>query len=310
MTKQDDSIFENVKPDEDESDEYKHYKKAGELARKVREKSKSWIKVGANILDLAEKIEKEIGEDNIGFPVGIAINEIAAHYTPDHDDKTILTENDIISIDIGTQVEGFIGDTAYSIDLTKENGKLVEASEQALENAISILKNKINTKDIGAEIERTIKEFGFKPVENLGGHGLGQYEEHAFFTIPNVKTMTGIELEEGEIFAIEPFATTGSGRVREGNTTNIFAAQKEIPVRNQIGRQVLQHCFEKYHTLPFAQRWLVKKWPEFQLKLGLRELLQREALKGYPVLHDIKESKISQAEVTVYLEKDSCEILT
>jgi len=306
----DDSIFDEKEPEKSDLDEYKFYREAGKLAKEVREKSKKYIKIGASILDIANKIEADIGEDNIAFPINISVNENAAHSTPEYDDETVLTENDVVCIDIGTQIEGFIGDTAYTIDLTGENSKLVEASEKALENALSILKHGVNTKDIGAEIEKTIKDYGFKPVENLSGHGLDQYEVHALFTIPNVKTRSGIELQEGEVFAIEPFATTGSGRIREGIITNIFSIEQTLNARNMTARQVMQFCEEKYNTLPFAERWLNKKWSPFQLKLGLRELLVRKALKGYPVLHDIKGSKVSQAEVSVFLEKDSCEILT
>ena len=254
----DDPIFEEMKT-EDDFDKYELYKKAGKLAAEVREKSKQWVKIGTKVLDIAEKIESEIGEEFVSFPTNISINENAAHSTPDFDEETVLTEDDVVCIDIGTQVEGFVGDTAYTVDFSGEYGKLIEASEQALQNSLSILKHGINTKDIGAEIEKTIKEYGFKPVENLGGHGLDQYQIHAHYMIPNIKTMSGETLEEGDVFAIEPFATTGSGRVREGLKTNIFSFEKQLVTRNKVGREVLNHCIDKYKTTPFAERWLTKR---------------------------------------------------
>lgn len=296
------------------ADELKKYEDAGKAAKKVVDESKKLIKVGASLLEVANKIEDMIKAEKAkpAFPVNISVNEKASHYTASYDDKTTFDEKDVVKIDIGTHVDGYIGDVAYTVDLSGENGKLVEASEKALENAISMLKPGVKSNDIGVEIQKTIEKYGFKSIRNLSGHGLAHYDAHAEFSIPNVAQPHGFELEEGTILALEPFASTGEGYVRESHKVEIFSFSKPMPLRNQVARQLMAFVAEEYETLPFAERWLVqsKKWSPFQVKIGMRELLSREAFRPYPVLHDIKGSLVSQAEVTVIIEKEGCKILT
>jgi methionyl aminopeptidase len=264
------------------------------------------------LVETAELIEGWIiaKEAKPAFPVNISINENAAHYTPSIDEQTVFGEKNVIKIDIGTHVDGFIGDIAYTIDLSGENGKLIEASQEALNNALSIIKAGAETWKIGEVVEETIKKFGFKPIENLSGHMLKQYDLHAGISIPNIKTMHSYELEEGMVLAIEPFASTGNGRITESRRTDIFCYEKDILTRNKDAREMLSFVKNEYKTLHFAERWLAKKYDKFKLSIALRELSSREALLSFPVLHDVAGSLVSQAEVTVIVEKDSCKVLT
>ena len=291
--------------------EIQDYIEAGKIVKEVAEKSKGLVKVGASLLDVAEKIEGWIREKaSPAFPVNISVNENASHYTPSIDEKTVFGEKDLVNIDIGVHINGFIGDIAYTIDLSGEHGKLVEASEMALKNAISATKAGAMTNEIGKTIEETITKLGFKPIRNLSGHGLKEYEVHAEPSIPNVDSTQGVELQEGEIIAIEPFASTGNGLVKEDRRTEIFSFDREVLTRNMDARSMLALIQEEYKTLPFAERWLAKKYEPFKLKVALKELIVREALIQYPILKDIPGSLVSQAEVTLLVEKDSCRILS
>lgn len=291
--------------------ELRDYIEAGKMAREVAEKSKSLIKVGNSLLETAETIEGWIKDGaEIAFPANISVNENASHYTPSADEKTVFEDRDIVNVDIGTHVNGYVGDIAYTIDLSKENGKLVEASEKALENAISLVKAGRLTKDIGKTIEETITGYGFKPIRNLSGHGLKAYEVHAEPSIPNVDIDYDEELEEGQIIAIEPFASTGDGMVREDRRTEIFSFDKEVLTRNMDARNMIAFIEKEYKTLPFAERWLARAYPPFKLKIALKELLTRGALIQYPILKDKPGSLVSQAEVTLLVEKEGCKILS
>jgi len=291
--------------------ELQDYTKAGKVAREVAEKSKSLIKIGNSLLKTAESIEAWIKEQaGIAFPANISINENASHYTPSIDEKTVFGEKDVVNVDIGTHVNGYVGDIAYTIDLSGENGKLVEASEKALENAINLVKAGRTTKEIGKTIEETITGYGFKPIRNLSGHGLEVYEVHAEPSIPNVDVDYEEELEEGQIIAIEPFASTGEGMVREDRRTEIFSFNREVLTRNMDARGMLAFIQNEYKTLPFAERWLAKSYQPFKLKVALRELLVRDALTQYPILKDVSGSLVSQAEVTLLVEKEGCKILS
>jgi len=294
-----------------ENENIKEYEKAGRIAAMVREHARTLVKPGATLLSVAKTLEDMIIKEGCGiaFPVNISINNNAAHYTPSFDDKLTFSENDVVKVDVGTHVEGCIGDTAITIDLSGKNAKLLEASEQALEAAIATVKAGISTADIGAAIEKEITSRNFKPIINLCGHVLAPYVVHSGFSIPNVETQSGFELEEGLVIAIEPFATTGTGMVRESTRTEIFSQEKMIKTRNPHARK-LQDFVNDYKGMPFAERWLYEKMPELQLKLALRELAANEAFRSYPVLHDIDGSLVSQHEHSVLVEKDGCKLLT
>jgi len=294
-------------------DEIEEYIKAGKIAAKARDAGRKLVKPGESVLKIAEKIEQMIKEEGAGiaFPANISINENAAHYTPKHADDLVIKENDVVKVDVGTHINGFIGDTAITVDVSGEHSDLIEAGEQALENALAIAKAGVEVGKIGEEIEKTIISKGFRPVENLSGHSLGQYSLHSGVSIPNVKQEKTEKLEEGMAVAIEPFASTGKGIVTEGNITEIFQLQAVVPVRNTHARKLIQVIAQEYKTLPFAERWLYSKgFNEFQIKVGLKELVQAGALRPYPVLHDIKGSLVSQKEHTIIIEKDSCKITT
>lgn len=296
----------------EDKEELKNLEQAGRIAKEAIEESKKLVKPGAKLLDVAEAVEKLISDKGAkcAFPVNISINENAAHYTPAFDEQTAFGEKDVVKIDVGTHIDGFIGDTAVSIDLSGENGKLVEASQKALDAAVSMIKDGAETSKIGRAVEDEIKKSGFKPIENLCGHVLEQYTLHTGLSIPNVETQHSYKLEEGMAVAIEPFASTGRGSVTSGRRTDIFCYAQDILTRNKDARSILAFVRDEYDTLHFAERWLAKKYDKFKLAVALRELSAREAFLTFPVLHDAAGSLVSQAEVTVLVEKEGCRILT
>lgn len=294
-----------------EDTELKSYRSAGKIAAKVREWSKSLIRENAKILEIAEKIESKILESGgeIAFPVNICINDITAHYTPKWNDSTILTEKDVVSVDIGVHIDGFIADSAYTIDLSGNYEKLLKANETALETAISMIKPEISVAEIGGEVQKIIKNSGFKPIENLTGHEVKQYDLHAGISIPNVEVPYNWKIKEGMVLAIEPFATNGYGRVIESKQAEIFGLEKIKPTRMQESRLILNEI-EKRRKLPFAERWFAKKINPLKLDLVFRELLSNKILKAYPVLHEKEKGIVSQFENTVIVTDDGCEVIT
>lgn len=289
------------------------FKQAGKIASKVREESKKLINPGEGLLDIAETIEQMVGEEGakMAFPVNICINSIAAHFTPAHKDQQPLGEEDLVKIDIGTNVNGAIGDTAYTIDLSGKNEKLVKASEDALESAIAFMKPKVKIGEIGALIEEKIKSYGFKPIANLTGHKITTGLLHSGIDIPNIKTDDPYELQEGEVYAVEPFASTGSGFVSDLDQVEIFSLYSLSPVKMRQSRQILVYIVEEHGLLPFAERWLNKKFSSrLTVAAALKEMLREQILKAYPVLKDSGEGLVSQSEHTVLITEKGCEVLT
>lgn len=294
-------------------DEIELFRQAGKIASKIREDSKRLIMVGESLLDIAETVEQMIGEEGgkPAFPVNISINDIAAHYTPEFESAASLGETDLVKIDLGIDINGALSDTAYTIDLDGGNTKLVSAAEEALENAIKSIRPGITVGEVGGIIESTIKGYGFKPISNLSGHMIKSNELHAGVEIPNVLTKDPYEFKEGDIFAVEPFATSGEGYVEDLEQVEIFSIYMPSNLRMRQSRKIVEFVLQNYGMLPFAERWVRKSFTS-KLLVGaaLRELLENHFIRGYPVLREAGKGLVSQSEHTVLVTKDGCEVLT
>lgn len=278
------------------------YKKAGQIAKEVREWSKSLIKEGAQTLQIAEKIEAKIVElgGKPACPVNIGINSIAAHHTPKFDEKDVLKKGDLVKIDFSVHVDGYVADTAYTEEIgTNQWRDLINASKEGLNAALKIIKPGITVSEVGAAIEKEIRKYNFVPITDLSGHALEQYKLHGDLKIPNFNNKSTQIIEEGTVVAIEPFATNGNGGVLDLSETEIFSIEDIKPVRMPIARKILQFASEEYQTLPFCKRWLIKKFGAFGIETGLRELIKAEALHSYPALKEIGGGMVSQHEHTV-----------
>lgn len=292
-------------------EELENYRKAGKIHSQVTQYIKPSIKVGAPLIEICQNIEKKIEElgGKWAFPTNISINNLAAHYTSPPDDKAVIGEKDVVKIDFGVHIDGYIADGAFTVSFNREYSRLVEASEAALEKAIEAIKPKVKTNEVGRIIEDTIKKYGFRPVRDLSGHILGRYDLHGPKTIPNIKIPFGKEILEGEVYAVETFSTTGQGYAHQTPHVYIYSLIPiRAPIRSQLARNVLKRIGEEFKTLPFAQRWLTKNVPLGSLKLAFRELVNSGILHQYHVLADIKGSFVSQSEHTIIVDKDGCEV--
>jgi len=283
---------------------FEKYRLAGRILSEVRSEAAKMVTVGESLLKVAEFTENLIREKGgePAFPVNISRNDEAAHSTPSFNDKSVFG-NDMVKLDIGVHIDGYIADTAITVDLSG-NPKLVEAANAAVEEAIKFIHSGVNTSDIGGVIEDTIDSFGFKPISNLTGHGLAQYIQHAPPAIPNKRTPGGVILETGDIVAIEPFATNGAGRIRNAGNAEIYHLVSDRPVRHPSAR-ALMHDLEKYKTLPFAKRWLGER-----VDFALIQLVKAQIIQSYPILKEVQGGLISQAEHTIIVKEDGCEVIT
>ena len=278
------------------------YIKAGKIASEAREYGKSLIKVGASLLEVSDKIEKKILElgGKLAFPAQISLNDVAAHNCADPDDKTTFKKGDLCKLDIGVHIDGYVADTACSVDLG-DNNDLVKASEDALNEALKIIKPGVTLAEIGETIKNAISKYNLSPIKNLSGHGLDRFVIHGPPTIPNFNTHDDTKLEEDQVIAIEPFATDGMGMIYEGDRANIFSLIEKKPVRSNITREILKEI-EQFEGLPFTTRWLTKKFPLFKVNFALRELLQIESIRKYPPLPEKNHGLVSQAEHTIIVK--------
>jgi len=286
-----------------EQEDIDKFKQAGKISAQALEFGRSLIKKDVSLLEVVEKVEEKIFSlgGKPAFPAQISMNHLAAHYCPDEDDKTIFSDQ-VVSLDVGAHVDGYIGDNAVTVDLSGKREKLIIAVREALDEALKIIRVGITTGEIGKVIHDTISKYGFSPVRNLSGHGLGQYVQHDKPSIPNFDTGDKTKIEQGMIFAVEPFASTGSGIVKDSGEASVFMHINKKPVRSMITRQVLKEI-ESYHGMPFCRRWLFKKFGA-KANFGLRELLQLDIIKSYAPLADSNKGLVSQAEHSVLIDNE------
>jgi methionyl aminopeptidase len=288
------------------AEQYEKHREAGEILAQVRDEAAERVEVGASHLALAEWAEDRIRDlgGEPAFPVNISVDEEAAHATPSADDETVFGE-EMINLDIGVHVDGWLADTAVTVDLSG-NADLAEASAEALDAALDLVEPGVETGEIGAAVEEVIEGYGYNPVVNLTGHGLGHWEQHTPPNIPNRAVSQGVELEVGDVVALEPFATDGGGKVQEGADEQIWALEREASVRNRQARQALEQITEEFRTLPFATRWLDVSRAE----MTLRRLSQQDVVHGYPVLKEADGCLVSQKEHTLIVTESGCEVTT
>jgi methionyl aminopeptidase len=291
------------------------YLRAGKIAAEVRERARKTYHVGSTLFEICESVEAQIRSMDAqpAFPVNTSINEIAAHYTAEPRDTTLVKETDVLKIDIGVHIDGYIADTALTVCYDPKYEALVRSAEIALGEAVRIARANTKASDIGKVIEATIAKSGFRPIQNLSGHSLQQYTIHAGKSIPNIWTRgSSFALLPNEAYAIEPFATTrdGQGVVYEGRTKNIFGITSRKPVKDKEADDLLQVIWGRYKTLPFALRWLTDKYDEKELRRLADILIRKKNIHAYPILVEGHNKIVVQAEHTLIPTESSVSIIT
>lgn len=327
-------------------EELETYREVGKIASEVREKALDMVETGQKLLVIAEEVEDLIREKGAesAFPCNLSLNEKSAHYSPPAEDDTEIEEGDLLKIDIGAHIDGYIADTATTVWVEGEEEsepdeeeseekseskadeseggvenekeeepkgrEMVRAVDQVLEDAIEAVKPGIDVGELGAVIEESAKEFGYEPINNLTGHNLKQWSLHGGISIPNVEKDTGDELEEGDVIALEPFITDGKGEVEDSPEVYIFRTMEGGQVSGRMALQTLRKIKSNYGSLPFAERWLMRDLSKIRLQMTLRELLASEAIHPYYVLKEVEDGQVAQAEHTMIVTEDGCEVTT
>ena len=286
----------------------RHLKIAEKAWKEAKKVADLLVKLEINLLQVAEEVEEKIEEyANIAFPINISRNNEAAHYSPKSDCKDIFREGDLVKIDIGTHSNGYIVDAAYTIDLSKNkmHKDLCNASKEALNNAIKYIqkeKNNAEFGELGKIIEDTIKSYnGYKPIYNLTGHSMEQYNLHAGKSVFNHSSNNKNKLNHG-IYAIEPFATNGQGLIHNGSFCSIYSYHNcvtRLPACRQIADEV------KNFKLPFSERWIGNKLSETEKKMAINTLVTSGCFNTHPILIEKQGSYVSQHEKTVYIDEDN-----
>ena len=291
------------------------YQRAGKIAAEVRENARRKGHIGSTLFQVCESIEYEIRKRGAepAFPVNVSLNDIAAHYTAEPNDNTAVNDTDVLKIDIGVHIQGYIADTAVTVCYDSKYDPLAKSAEAALSEAIRVAKTNIKASYIGRVIETTISKQGFRPIQNLSGHSLEQYTIHAGRSIPNIWTIgSSFNLAPNHAYAIEPFVTTkdGQGVVHEGKIRNIFGITSRKPTKDKDVDEFLTEIWNRFKTLPFALRWLIDKYEEKKARQYIDILIKRRNVHAYPILIEGNGKTVAQAEHTFIPMDSSIDIIT
>jgi len=290
------------------------YKKSGAITNQVKAMVKSAVKPGAGFVEICDLVKREVEArgGRLAFPTGIGVNEVTAHYAPQDGDGSLVKEDDLVKVDFGVHVDGYVTDTSVSVTFNPDYNLILEATERALDVAIAAARREVRTGEIGREIHREAARFGFKTIENLTGHTVDRYTVHAGKSIPNLY-MPGMQLlKKGDVFAIEPFLTLSSaaGYVIDTPNRTIFS----VVARKKTGIGELDTFVERVwterKTLPFTPRWYTAEFDRDKLPGIINRLVAKKVLRAYPTLVEASGKPVAQFEHTMALEESGLVVLT
>ncbi|KJH49493.1 methionine aminopeptidase, type II [Dictyocaulus viviparus] len=310
---------------------YQDYRRSAEVHRQVRKYVKSWIKPGMTMIEICERLEacsrrliKENGlEAGLAFPTGCSLNHVAAHYTPNNGDTTVLQYSDVCKIDYGVHVRGRLIDSAFTLHFDPKYDGLVNAVKEATNAGIREAGIDVRLCDLGEIIEEVMtsheveldgRTYTVKPIRNLNGHSIGTYRIHAGKTVPIVKGGDQTRMEENEVYAIETFGSTGKGYVHDDMECshymkNFELAEEHIPLRLARSKALLNTIDRNFGTLAFCRRW-VDRLGESKYLMALKDLCDKGIVDPYPPLCDIKGCYTAQWEHTLVLRPTCKEVLS
>jgi methionyl aminopeptidase len=309
--------------------DYEKIRRASECHRQVRRYAQSYFRPGMTMVELCQKLERKTHElvtangleCGWGFPTGCSLNWVAAHYTPNYGDNTVLQYDDVCKLDFGVQVGGRIVDSAFTIAFNPKYDSIIMASKDGTNTGIKAAGIDARFSEIGEQIQETIESYEIelngkvlpvKPVKNLNGHSISPYQIHGGKSVPIVKNSESTVMEEGEFYAIETFASCGKGYVVEdlecSHYMKIFDAP-HIPLRVKSSKALLHAIEQNFGTLAFCRRWLDDAGQTRHL-MALKNLVDNDLVQPYPPLCDQKGSYVTQMEHTILLRPTCKEVVS
>jgi methionyl aminopeptidase len=286
--------------------------RSGEIAAKVLKEISEMVQPKTRIIKICTTAEKKIREygGTPAFPCNVSVNHIAAHSTSPKGDHSEIPEFGLVKLDIGVHIDGYITDTALTIDIDGTLEGFIAATEDALESAIVMMQPGTSLGGVGETIERVIKAYGLRPISNLTGHSIKRYTLHGGKSVPNIKTRGSPKIELGEYYAIEPFATSGIGTVVDSEYVYIFANTGLDTQLTGTTERLRAYLREQYGPFPFASRWIGSSSKEIDVVEEIRTLIRAKAIRGFPLQIEKKGRPVSQAEHTIFISEEGPVILT
>ena len=280
------------------------WREASRIAAQAREVGLRAAVPGARLTEVADAVEGFIRAQGAepSFPANLSRNDQAAHFTPFPGDPTTLVEGDLLKVDVGAHLDGAIADTADTVEVGGSHrfDHLILAAREGRAAGIAAVRPGGKVDDVSRAIAQAIRARGLKPVVDLTGHSIERYLLHAGKSIPNVPGASAATFEEGEVIAIEPFATNGVGSIANGPFGNIVRFRRDPGSSDPA----VAHLFDRFRTLPFTVRWLTTAEEAAAMKRA------RRLLQTYPVFVERGHGFVAQAEHTILVVPSGAEVLS
>lgn len=312
------------------------YRKAAEVHRQVRQYVQTISKPGISMSQLAQEIEDGVRaltnhqglqtgdalKAGMGFPTGLCLNNVAAHWTPNPGAKEVILQyDDLLKVDFGVHVNGRIVDSAFTVAFNPAYDNLLAAvkaatntglKEAGIDSRMDHISEAIQEVMESYEVELNRKIIPVKAIRNITGHNILRYKIHGDKQVPFVKTRTTQRMEEGDVFAIETFGSTGKAYVRDdvgvyGYGRNEHASAADL--HHASAKSLLKTIDENFGTLVFSRRYLERIGVK-NYHLGMRSLVSNGIVESYRPLVDVPGSYVAQFEHTVLLRPNCKEVIS
>ncbi len=288
-------------------------RESGRISATALAHGRKMIVPGAKLEDIQRAVEAMIRDMGgaLAFPAQMSRNHIAAHYCSPPGDTTTIHPGDIVKLDCGTHVDGYVTDNATTVDLRDgENSLLCAASRMALENAIAVMGPGTSLTEVGRQVENTIHSLGFKPVRNLCGHGVARYTIHCAPSVPNYPDTKAARLKPNMTIACEPFASDGKGMIEADGKAEVFMLRRDVRPKDNLAAD-LGRAMAATERLPFARRDLVRWLGSLQKgEDAVKVLMKKDLLDEYPPLCERPGVRIAQFEHTIFIHETGAEVMT
>jgi methionyl aminopeptidase len=309
---------------------YNDLRKAAEVHRRIRAHVQKVARPGMSMTTLCETIENGtralLGtaglEAGIAFPTGVSLNHCAAHWTPNAGDTTVLQYSDVCKVDFGTHVGGRIIDSAFTLTFDPIYDPLKQAVREATETGLRLAGVDAVLGEIGEAIQEVMESYSIelggrmlpiKAIRNLNGHSIERFRIHGGKSVPITRGREmNVRMEEGELYAIETFGSTGRGLVHDDAPVSHYMLPFNAPpptIRLPRAKQLLGTIHRHFGTLAFCRRYLDRLGEE-KYGLALKHLVDNGALDPYPPLVDSVGSYTAQYEHTILLRPSAKEVLS
>lgn len=321
--KMEEDNFENEQEGLSNPDVVTKYKAAADIANRALAEVVKQVQPERRIVELCkvgdEFIEKELSqvftkgkiEKGIAFPTSISVNNCCGHFSPLNDDTTTIKEGDLVKIDLGVQIDGYISLVAHTCfatispsAITGRQADVVCAAHYAGEVAHRLIRPGRKNTEVTEAINKVAKEFNCNVLEGVLSHQLKRFVIDGNNVIISKETLDHkveeFEFEELQCYCVDIVMSTGEGKSKELDTrTTIYkrAVEQNYLLKMKAARYVFNEINQRFPTFPFTVRALDEK----RGKLGITEMLKHDLLYPYPVLYEKQGEYVAQFKFTVLL---------